>query len=309
MKQAGMMELKAAILRVLAEVGRPLGAGAIAERLSAEGIQPRTVRYHLLRMDREGLTRPVSRRRGREISDAGRRLLEGAEVVRRVGLMSAKIEALGVGMRFDVASGTGTVVVNTAMVRKGQLVRAMEDMKHVFVRRLGMGGRIAMAREGESLAGMVVPRDQVALGTVSSATMNGVLLGLGVPVSSRFGGLLELRDGRPERFVEAIDYAGTSMDPLELFIRAGLTQVRACSRTGSGVVGASFREFSAAALERVLAARADLDRASLGGVLAMGRPGQEPTADLSFDLVDGQRAVDLAGRTGIGKGIGGDIGG
>ena len=36
---------------------------------------------------------------------------------------------------------------------------------------------------------------------------------------------------------------------------------------------------------------------------------QEPTADLSLDLVDFQRAVDLVGGTGIKEGIGGDIGG
>ena len=46
-----------------------------------------------------------------------------------------------------------------------------------------------------------------------------------------------------------------------------------------------------------------LETASGGGC------GQEPTADLSLDLVDGQGAVDSVGRTGIEKRVGSDIGG
>ncbi len=272
-------DIRMAVLRVLAEAGRPLGAGAIAERLSVPDLQPRTVRYHLLRMDRDGWTRCVSRRKGRTITDAGRLVLGGEEVVRRVGMMSARIDALGMTMRFSVASGTGTLIANAGLIGKVQLARALEDMKHVFVRRLGMGGRIALVREGENFAGMAVPRGQVAVGTVSSATIHGLLLGSSIPVVARFGGLLEMRDGKPLRFVEAIDYAGSSLDPLELFIKSGLTRVRLCARSGSGVIGASFREFPAVALDKVLALRNAADRQSLGGVIAMGRPGQ-PLLDI-----------------------------
>ena len=91
---------------------------------------------------------------------------------------------------------------------------------------------------------------------------------------ARLGGVLEMQDGKPVRLVEVIDYAGTSLDPLELFIKAGLTEVRACARTGSGRIGVSFREIPAAGLDRFLAMRAALDRHSLGGILAVGRPGQ-----------------------------------
>ncbi|HMP33870.1 MAG TPA: NrpR regulatory domain-containing protein [Kiritimatiellia bacterium] len=261
-------------MRVLAEAGRPMGAAAVAERLAGAGIQPRTVRYHLLRLDREGFTRRVSRRLGREITEAGRVVVREGAVVRRVGVVSSRIEGMAVSMDFSLATGVGTVIANVGLIGKAQLVRALEDMKHVFVRRLGMGGRIAVAREGEVLAGVVVPKGQVALGTVSSATVQGLLLGRGVPMMARLGGVLEVKDGKPVRLVEVIDYAGTSLDPLELFIKAGLTQVRVCARTGSGRIGVSVREIPAAALDRFLAMRAGMDRHSLGGILAVGRPGQ-----------------------------------
>ena len=44
-----------------------------------------------------------------------------------------------------------------------------------------------------------------------------------MPVRSLFSGLLELKDGQPRRFAEIIAYEGSSIDPLEMFIRGGLT--------------------------------------------------------------------------------------
>jgi repressor of nif and glnA expression len=48
-----------AILKALEEIGRPAGAARIRERLLASGgrLQPRTVRFYLLELDREGMTR------------------------------------------------------------------------------------------------------------------------------------------------------------------------------------------------------------------------------------------------------------
>ena len=271
--------VRVGILRALEEAGRPMGAAALAERLEASEAQPRTVRYHLLRLDREGLTRFVSRRKGREISDLGREELGRAGASRRVGMVAARIDALSFAMAFRADEGCGTVIANSATIHQSQLMRSMEDMKPVFSRQLGMGGRIIVAREGETLAGLTVPRDHVALGTVCSVTLNGILLREGVPVHARFGGLVEIRDGRPVRFVELIAYSGTSLDPMEFFIKAGLTRVRDGARSGNGILGASFREVPSAALDRVLQGKDTLARHSLGGLLAVGRPGR-PLLDI-----------------------------
>ena len=63
-----------------------------------------------------------------------------------------------------------------------------------------------------------------------------------------------------------------------------------------GAIGDEFLDFQRDLLDD------RLEAASGGGCK------EEPTADLSFDLVDGQRAVDLVGRTGIEEDIGGDLG-
>jgi hypothetical protein len=287
-------QIKVEILKALHEIGGPAGALRITERLLSKGadLQPRTVRFYLLQLDREGLTRFVSRRLGRELTPRGREELAHANIIERVGFIAAKIDALVYRMTFSLESGAGTIITNIATVPRGYFPRALEDMKAVFARGLGMGSRIAVADEGAELGGLIVPPGQVAVGTVCSVTVNGIMLECGIPVISRFGGLLELRDNKPVRFVELIEYRGTTLDPLEMFIQADMTRVRDCARSGSGIIGASFREFPSVALDDVVALKRRMERVGLGGILAIGHPNQ-PLFDIP--VAEGRTGVVVVG--------------
>ncbi|MCD6429811.1 MAG: DUF128 domain-containing protein, partial [Deltaproteobacteria bacterium] len=122
-----------------------------------------------------------------------------------------------------------------------------------------------------------------------SITLNGVLLQNGIPTNSRFGGLLELQGREAVRFVEIINYDGTSLDPLEVFIRSGMTDYRGAIATGNGRIGASFREFPADSRGLVENLAARLDAIGLGGFMALGWPGQSlldiPVNEGSFGAV------------------------
>ena len=74
---------------------------------------------------------------------------------------------------------------------------------------------MAVASEGEKLGDVVIPGGMVGFATVCSVTINGVLLKSGVPTESKFGGVLEVRDSKPRRFVAIINYGGTTLDPSE----------------------------------------------------------------------------------------------
>jgi repressor of nif and glnA expression len=269
-------DAKIAILRALKEIGKPAGATRIQERLRADGLdlQPRTVRFYLLQLDREGLTRFVSKRAGRELTDAGRHELECANLFRKVGFIGARIDSLVYRMTYDLRSEVGTIVSNLALIPKSSLLPALEVMRPVFQRRLGMGTKLTIVRDGESFGGTAVPEDRIALGTVCSVTVNGILLKQGIPIVSRFGGLMEIADGQPVRLVALIEYSGTTLDPLEAFIRAGMTQVRELVRSGSGVIGVSFREIPAAAVADVQRIKTEMNRQGLDGILAVGTPNQ-----------------------------------
>jgi hypothetical protein len=140
-----------------------------------------------------------------------------------------------------------------------------------------------MARAGEKLGEVVVPEGQVGFATVCSAVVNGVLLKSGVPMDSKFGGIMEMRNGEPRRFVAIINYAGTSLDPSEAYIRARMTSVRRAAATGTGRILANFREIPAPSRPMVEAIVADLKRSGIGGVLLIGEA-SEPLCQMPVGL-------------------------
>ena len=287
-------QIKVAILKSLDVLGSAAGASKISEQLAADGfdMQPRTVRFHLLQMDSEGLTKPVSRRAGRLITAAGKAELSHANIFEKVGFIAARIDNLGYRMSFNLRRREGTIILNVATIHKSSLARAFEDMKTVFAKGLGMGHMIVMAREGETVGGFKVPKDMAAIGTVCSVTVNGILFREGIPVSSRFGGLVEIKEGHPTRFLQLIDYAGTTIDPLEAFIQAGMTAVRSAAKSGDGVIGASFREFPTSALADVMRVQHQLDNSGLAGILAIGKPNR-PLLDIP--VAEGRTGMIIVG--------------
>jgi len=75
-------------------------------------------------------------------------------------------------------------------------------MKPVFKAGLCISDLVAVAYEGENLGEIVVPAGKVGLATMCSIVVNGTLLKAGVPMDSKFGGVLEIRNNKPLRFVE-----------------------------------------------------------------------------------------------------------
>jgi hypothetical protein len=264
-----------AILKALHDLDRPSGAARIAERLAALGtpLQPRTVRHYLGQLDEEGLTRFVSRRKGRSITQRGREELAHANVMEKVGFVAANVDNLSYRMSYDTETSAGTLIANAALIRAADLPRALGEMQPVYRKKLSMGNRVAILRAGDTFCGRQVPPNHIALGTICSVTVNGLLLSAGVPVTARFGGLLEMRNGKPVRFIELIDYVGSTVDPLETFIRAGMTDVRGCARDGNGIMGASFREIPSAATEHVRKVSRQLGSIGLAGIIEVGSPG------------------------------------
>ncbi len=264
------------ILRVLAELGGPVGAARLATVLADHGIElsPRAIRYHLERLDAAGLTRLVHRRRGRVLTERGAIEAERVAVPEKIGFISVKVDDLGYRMTYDVDQGTGTVVINVATLPERDLVRGVQVMEPVVRAHLGMGNRLILARAGERLGDYLVPPDHVAVGSICSVTVNGILSRRGIPVYSRYAGALELHNGRPVRFVDLIDYRGITCDPLELFVQAGRTTVSEAARTGCGVIGVSFREVPAAALDEVRRIARLLQARDMPAVLEIGRPGR-----------------------------------
>lgn len=284
-----------AILRVLSGYAEPLGARELARELGRLGIElsERQVRYHLQFMDERGLTLAVGNA-GRVLTDLGRAELDSALVHEKVGFVAARIDRLAYATSFDIESGTGDVILNVSRLRVEDLPQALDAARAAMDADLCMSHLAIVAHEGEVL-GDPVPEGMVAVGTVCSVTLNGVLLHRYIPVTSVYGGLLQVRDAQPLRFVELVSYAGSSIDPLHIFISSGLTSSYQAATTGAGMVGAGFREIPAVALEEAMDVIARLREHGLGGVMALGAPGQ-PVLDLPVGL-DRVGMVVVAGLT------------
>lgn len=263
------------ILKMLQQADQPLAGRTITRELCSAGHQAseRTVRYHLLALDKVGLTELVSRK-GRKITHKGRLELSKARIIERVGYLAPKIDQMTYLMNFDLAAREGRVVVNVSLVDRADFERNHPLMMRAFEAGYSMGRLITLYGPGERVGDLQVPGGFVGVGTVCSITLNGVLLAHGIPTFSRFGGLLEIQDHAPTRFVAVINYDGTSLDPLEIFIKSGMTDHRGAVEHGNGLIGASFRETPAASRERVLEVADRMKEVGLGGILQVGWPSQ-----------------------------------
>jgi repressor of nif and glnA expression len=236
-------------------------------------VSERTVRFYLQAMDKDGLTKNFGKR-GRLITKRGLEELSTARVYEKVGFLAAKIDQMTYRMNFDLAAKTGTVVINVSIVEKSQLKGSARLIKKVFAAGYAMGQLMSLLDSGSRVGEVAVPVGMVGIGTVCSITLNGVLLARGIPTHSRFGGLLELVDYKPARFVEIIHYNGTTLDPLEVFIRSGMTDYVGATQDGNGRIGASFREFPAESRDSVIELAKRLEKVGLGGFMTIGWPGQ-----------------------------------
>ncbi len=269
-----------ATLRVLQDSDRPQSAVKIAGILAQAGqdLSERTVRLYLNDMESRGLAESHGKR-GAVITAAGREELRASRLWQRVGFLSAKIDEMTYAMDFDLATRSGQVVVNTSLVGPAELRACLDEVSAVFARGLAMGTRVCLLAPGESIGSTVVPAGRIGFCTVCSITLNGVLLKHGIPTRSRFGGLLQVCGNRPQHFVEIIDYEGTSIDPLEIFIRSGMTDCRGAVGAESGRVGASFREVPAGSCGVVAMLAERLAEIGLGAFLEIGQGGR-PVLDI-----------------------------
>jgi repressor of nif and glnA expression len=264
-----------AILRIISEAKKPIGSSEISLRLKDFGIDltERAVRYHLKIMDERGLTE-VKWKEGRSITERGREELKNALVSEKVGFVISRIESMAYQMDFGLSRKSGTVILNISFIPKDKFKEALKIMRSVFDRKYSMGEMVAVAPGGEELGGIEIPKDKIGFGTLCSINLNGILLKQTIPVESRFGGVLQVEKGKPLRFTELISYSGSTLDPLEIFIKSRMTTIGKAAASGSGKVMAGFREIPAVSKEDAEKILKKAEEAGLGSALVVGKPNQ-----------------------------------
>ncbi len=238
-----MKRIMYAILSILNEKQERVCSAEITSELAAQGISlaERTARYYLKILDKEGFT-VNGTRKGRAITDKGRRELRHGFVSERVGFIINKMNNLSFLMNFEPEILQGTVILNISLVPDELLPRALDLLGRVFRSPYAMSDRILITNSNGMTGDVSIPSGSTAIGTVCSITMNGIFLKSGIPVSPKYGGIVQVENGRTTRFHSFISYNSTSVAPLEVFIKSQMTEVIPALDTGNGNILGSFQE-------------------------------------------------------------------
>ncbi|MFW5912307.1 MAG: DUF128 domain-containing protein [Candidatus Hadarchaeota archaeon] len=262
----------------------PLGARLIARELRERGFEigDRAVRYHLKHLDERGLTRKAGSLKGRIITEKGEEELKRDLVGDRVGFVLGRIEELIYRMSFDLETGEGDVVTNFSLVKSEDLQRTLETMQTVTEKMYAPSPLIKIMKSDEDSGGFEVPEGKIGLVTVCSVTIDGLLYKRGIPVDPKFGGILEIESGEPTRFIDAIAYSGSSLDPLDVFASRKMTSLSKAIETGSGKILANMREIPIVARSEAERIVEKAEEADLNGVIRIGQAA-EPLFGLPVD--------------------------
>jgi repressor of nif and glnA expression len=295
------------ILKVLGTSQKPVGARIIAQRLQELGIElsERAVRYPLQLTDARGLTRLVTERDGRILTEMGANEIEHALVKDKIGFAISRIERLAFRSEFDYSNKRGVVRVNISFFSETEFDKALKVMIPVFDAGFCVSNLVVIARDGQKIGEVIIPPGNVGIATICSIIVNGTLLKAGIPMDSKFGGILQFQDHKPVRFTQVIHYNGSSLDPSEIFIKANMTSVRDVIASGDGEILANFREIPAICRRTAEKVIDGLTGAGMKGVIVMGNT-SEPACQMNVELnkigivlIGGLNPVAAAAEAGI----------
>ena len=263
------------ILRVIESADKPVGARAISDSLCNRGYElgERAVRYNLKILDELGFTKKRGYS-GRMLTPLGMRELNDALVDDRIGFVNTRIEEYMFKTSFDPVTKTGDVIANTSIIDKADVERVSEIMGRTFDAGYAISRRVLILEEGAGLFAQEIPAGCVGIATLCSITLDGMLMKGGIPVDTSFAGVVDVREGRPAEFTDLIAYAGSSLDPMRVFMARRVTHVVDAVERGSGKILANVREVPVAAAELAMSLLEQSRDAGLGGLIELGGQGE-----------------------------------
>jgi len=281
------------ILRVINASDKPIGARAISDELSNRGYEvgERAVRYNLKIMDELGFTKKEGYS-GRILTPLGKRELSDALVDDRIGFVNARIEEYMYRSSFDPDSEKNRVVVNTSLLDKRDFERALGMMRQVFDAGFAVSRRVLIQDEGEEMGELQIPKGFLGISTICSITVDGMLLRGGIPVNTTFAGVVEVKNGVLLEFTDLIAYAGSSLDPMKVFMSRKTTKVSEAVKAGNGGVLANLREIPVAAIDQ---ARNLLDRAKGVGIDGVMRISESGDPNMGCPVGSGKVGITFCG--------------
>ncbi|PVX24137.1 MAG: NrpR transcriptional repressor [Candidatus Bathyarchaeum sp.] len=263
------------ILRILSEFDGPVGSTLLKRELRKRGflLSERTVRYHLQLLEAKGFLAGHNRR-GRTITSQGMEELGRALASQRLGFVTTRFMSLAYSATYDPTKDTGTVVANVSLLDKSLKDKTVETMKALQSMNLLSAPYIKVLDENTEYCDISVPEGKIGLFTVCNLTLDSILIHSGIPLVFGYGGLVQVVNRKPIRFVEIMSYEGTTIPPLEVFVYRKMTSIMRVLKTGSGMLLATMREIPAEARSQTVKILESQQKKGWGGVLVVGEPNE-----------------------------------
>jgi len=263
------------ILRILSEFASPMGSTLLKRELRKRGflLSERTVRYHLQLLEAKGFVQGHNQK-GRKITQLGLEELSRSLATQRLGFTTTRFMALAYSANYSPAVDSGTVVTNVSLLDKSLQDKTMSTMKALQSMSLLSAPYLKVLNEKEEYGDIAVPKGQFALLTVCNLTLDSILIQSGIPLFFKHGGLVQVVNHKPIRFVEIISYEGTTIPPLEVFVYRKMTSISSILKTGSGMMLATLREIPSEAREKTVKILENQQKKGWGGILVLGEPNE-----------------------------------
>ena len=292
------------IMRVIHENDKPIGARAIADELNTRGydIGERAVRYHLRILDERGFTRKHGYA-GRTLTELGESEMNDALIGDRFGFVISRIEEMAFRTTYNPETGDGVVPVNISYFDKDDLETVIDVVSYTAHSGYMISPRVKIIEEDEEF--IFLPPGKIGIATVCSVTFDGLFLKAGIPVEPSYGGILQIANRKPVRFLDLISYNGTSIDPIEIFMNRKITSVLEVLEKGEGKILANVRQINSSAYDRVTEIIKQAEKAGLGSCFPPGEIDESlfgapvETGKFGIAIVGGINGICALEETGI----------
>ena len=266
MKERNIFE----ILSVLDRKNKAMTSREITEELNDIGIPltGRMVRNYLQRLDEKGFTENLGKK-GRRITEKGRDELKTAFIYARSDFIIDKIARMITDAKFDVNKQRGEVIVNLSFIEESQEQKVRGILEELCQSSL-FPQQVKFAYSEEKICNRLIPEGMFGLATMSSVTIDQILLNYGIYMHIGVALTLELKNQRPINCNNFISPLSASIDSIELFMRGGFTRINEIFTKNRGVVLAECNEIPYTARTKVIIL---LRKATniFGGTIIVGR--------------------------------------
>ncbi|HJH31181.1 MAG TPA: DUF128 domain-containing protein [Methanosarcinaceae archaeon] len=185
---------------------------------------------------------------------------------------SSRIEDLMFKTTFDPNTGEGDVIVNVSFIDENNKDYVFEIFKMVLTSGLSVSPYVKILYQGDQIGEFAVTKGKIAIATICSITIDGILLKAGIPIKPKLGGIVQVKNGDPVRFTDVLTYASTTIDPLEVLMSQKLTSITQVIKTSTGNILANLREGPMAARDDIERTLSDLVDVGFSGILEVSEP-------------------------------------